>query len=469
MVTDERSASFGFRNFSGVDLGDKRRTKRLVESVDAMCRHPGGTLPDKFHRPPELRGFYRLMNRREATHAVLLQGHADHTRERIAALALGSDVLRLHDATELDYTSIKALRDQLGQIGQGDRLGYICHNSLAVRADTGETLGLVAQILHHRADVPKKETTQESRERVDRESRLWLQGVQGSGPAPANVRCIDVSDRLSDTFEYLAHQVHNGGWFVVRAKENRRLAKPLKGERYLFDAVRRLTPMGQMAVEVAGSDKRKKRTAQVRIAFSQVTLAVPTVHLGEYRKVPLSMWAVRVWEPNTPKDEEPLEWILLTNVPVIDLTAALQRIGWYQKRWIVEELHKGMKTGCGIESFQFETIEALEPAIAVISSVATTLLGLRDAARAPDANVRPATEVVDPEYVEVLAKHYGARLGSEPSVLKFYMHVARLGGHQNRKGDGFPGWITLWRGWMRLQSMVDGYRAATPTTGQKMW
>jgi hypothetical protein len=69
----------------------------------------------------------------------------------------------------------------------------------------------------------------------------------------------------------------------------------------------------------------------------------------------------------------------------------------------------------------------------------------------------------------VLAKYYGARLGSEPSVWKFYMHVARLGGHQNRKGDGFPGWITLWRGWMRLQSMVDGYRAATPTTGQKMW
>jgi hypothetical protein len=63
--------------------------------------------------------------------------------------------------------------------------------------------------------------------------------------------------------------------------------------------------------------------------------------------------------------------------------------------------------------------------------------------------------------VEVLASHYGKKkLGAKPSVLTFYMHVARLGGHQNRKCDGFPGWITLWRGWMKLQSMVDGYTAA---------
>jgi hypothetical protein len=102
----------------------------------------------------------------------------------------------------------------------------------------------------------------------------------------------------------------------------------------------------------------------------------------------------------------------------------------------------------------------LEPAIAVLSALATTLLQMRDAARQPDADVRPATDVVSPEYVMVLADYYGTRLGKTPSVYKFYMHVARLGGHQNRKRDGFPGWLTLWRGWMKLQSMVDGHRLA---------
>ena len=93
-------------------------------------------------------------------------------------------VLNLHDATELDYTTKTTLLDQLGQIGQGTRRGYICHNSLAVRADTGETLGLLSQILHHRADVPEGETVKESREREDRESRLWVHGVEASGPPP---------------------------------------------------------------------------------------------------------------------------------------------------------------------------------------------------------------------------------------------------------------------------------------------
>ena len=82
---------------------------------------------------------------------------------------------------------------------------------------------------------------------------------------------------------------------------------------------------------------------------------------------------------------------------------------------------------------------------------------MRDAARQPDADVRPATDVVAQEYVTVLSEYYGTRLGKTPSILKFYMHVARLGGHQNRK-DEFPGWITLWRGWMKLQSMVVGFR-----------
>jgi hypothetical protein len=150
----------------------------------------------------------------------------------------------------------------------------------------------------------------------------------------------------------------------------------------------------------------------------------------------------------------------LTNVAVSTLADAKEHIAWYEERPIVEELHKAMKTGCRIEALPFEKIDRLEPALAVISAIATTLLRLRDAARAEDGDRRLATEVIDPQYVEVLASHYGKRLAGQPSVRQFYRHVARLGGHQNRKCDGSPGWITLWRGWMKLQSMVDGYRAA---------
>lgn len=200
----------------------------------------------------------------------------------------------------------------------------------------------------------------------------------------------------------------------------------------------------------------------MKIAFAAVQVAVPRERHGSYVARPLDLWVIRVWEPVSPAGEEPLEWILLTNVAVESATDAHERISWYEPRPIIEEYHKGKKTGCCIESMPFDTLERLEPAIAVLSVVTTTLLQLRDAARASDADQRLATEVIGSDDVEVLANHYGNRLGRKPTILKFYLHVARLGGHQNRKVDGFPGWLTLWRGWERLQSMVDGYHAGLP-------
>jgi hypothetical protein len=277
---------------------------------------------------------------------------------------------------------------------------------------------------------------------------------------------VDVSDSLSDTFEYMSYEVTHGRHFVLRSRENRRLAVPLKGETYLYEGIRKLPSMGQRTLEVLDSPGRKGRTTEVQVSFAAVTIHPPGKKLGEYENQPLEMWVVRVWEKKTPVGEEPLEWILLTNVAADELAQAQERVDWYECRPIVEEYHKGMKTGCGIELMQFTMIERLEPAIAVISVVATQLLRMRDAARAPDADIRPATEIIGEEYVEVLAKHYSKRLGPNPSIKKFFMHVARLGGHQNRKGDGFPGWITLWRGWMKLESMVDGYRLARKRSGK---
>ena len=450
--------SFGMRNFGGLDLGDQRRTARLVETVDGMCRHPGGTLPDKLNQPAALRAFYRLMHRPEVTHEVLIRRHAEATRAQMATLH--TTVLILHDATELDYTPKTSLLEQLGQIGDGSHRGYICHNSLAVRADTGAVLGLTSQFLHHRADVPKNETLKQRREREDRESRLWVRGAQASGPAPAGARCVDVSATLSDTFEYMAYEATHGRRFVLRQREDRRLAELQAGHAYLEAAVRALPSQAQRPLRVQASAGRSARRTTVEIAFTPLCVAVPGKQHGHYAKRPLELWAVRVWEPNTPPGEEPLEWILLTNVPVHNAADAQERVDWYEQRSIIEEYHKGMKTGCSIESMQFDKIDRLEPAIAVLSVVATTLLQLRDAARAPDADQRLATEVIGADYVEVLVHHYGSRMPRQPTIWSFYLHLARLGGHQNRKVDGFPGWITLWRGWARLVAMVDGYHAA---------
>ena len=453
--------SFGQSNFGELCLGDKRRTKRLVTLADQMSRHPGGTLPAKLPHPADLRAFYLLMDCETVTHASVMQGHTAETRRKMeAALYEGHTVLILHDATELDYSSLTTLRGKLGQIGQGTNVGYICHNSLVVQAEPQTVLGLSSQILHHRVKVPKDETDAQRRKRESRESRLWVKGASQSGTVPTGGLCVDVSDSLSDTFEYMAYEVTNGRHFVLRSREDRKLATPIKSAKYLYIAVRQQLSVAIRMVSVQRTTKHTARTAVCRVSFTPVRIAPPRVRQGDYQNEPLDLWAVRVWEPQPPASAEAVEWTLLTNVPVINVADAIQRVEWYEMRWAIEELHKGMKTGCGIETLQFTDISRLEPAVAILSALATTLLQMRDAARQPDADVRPATDVVSREYVTVLSDYYGTRLGKSPSILKFYMHVARLGGHQNRKQNGFPGWITLWRGWIRLQNMVDGHRVA---------
>src|SRR5262249_49246472 len=154
----------------------------------------------------------------------------------------------------------------------------------------------------------------------------------------------------------------------------------------------------------------------------------------------------RVWEPNPPKGVKAVEWFLLTNVAVGSATDAWERVDWYCMRWVIEEFHKGQKTGCSIEDPQFTTVEALQPMIAWLSVVAVSLLNLRDLSRDPKTQDLPATEVVSAEEVEVLSGHYRKR--RQPlTVREFFLLLARLGGHQNRKKDHPPGWLVLWRGW----------------------
>ena len=187
------TASFGTLHFGTAQLGDIRRTRRLVLVADAIVQHPGGTLPQKIHDPTPLDDLYRLANRKEVTHAAVLEPHRQRTLSVMRAHP--GPVLNLHDTTELDYTSLLSLIG-LGQIGNGGGRGYECHNTLAVDARTRTMIGLVNQILARRDTVGKGESRKARRERETRESRLWKRGSEAIGPAPEGATWVDV-DRKS--------------------------------------------------------------------------------------------------------------------------------------------------------------------------------------------------------------------------------------------------------------------------------
>jgi hypothetical protein len=444
--------SFGEEHFGAAELGDRRRTKRLVALADQIIKHPGGTLPDKVNDPASLKALYRLMNTKTVTHESVLAA----SRERTWALAaqVPGVVLFIQDGTELDFTSRTTLTE-LGQLGNGTGRGYLCHNTLAVRADTREVLGLAGQILARRPTVTNKETRDERRNRPDRESRLWKKASQTLPVPPRGTLYVDVADRGADVLEFLDAEEAQGRLYVVRAKHNRRIELEDGTKTKLFTFARQLPPGDSHSVEVQATPQSPGRTAMVTVCWAKVTLLIPKQPRGEIRGVPLKTWVVCVREVSLPEGAGPLEWILLTNIPVNTDADACMRVGWYECRWIIEEYHKAQKTGCGIETLQFTTEGALQPAIALLSITALTLLQLRDASRRPDAERRPASELVPVLCVVALSLWRYKQPRKDLSVHEFFTALARLGGHQNRKHDHRPGWIVLWRGWTKLQCMTE--------------
>jgi hypothetical protein len=449
-------------HFENAALGDRRRTSRLLKAVSQLLVRPGGTLPQRFEDHTELTGFYRLMDSLEVTHRSVLEPYLNRVRQ---AMHNAEVVLLIHDQTELDFTSKKSLQG-LGQLGNGPGRGrgYICHNTLAITPDK-RMLGLACQILHTRRQAPKGETPKAKREALDRESRLWVKACQDVGPCPAGKLWIDIADRGADTFEFIGFEKACGRSFIIRCARNRNLAgEDHVGEdriyHKLFDLARDLPTLGTKTLELPGG-KSPPRTATLSVAGGLVEIDRPHFMRGEASQGSLELWAICVKELAPKAGIEPLEWILLTDQPSGDYQRACRHVDYYACRPIIEEYHKGQKTGVQIESLQFTERSRLEPAIALLSVVAAALLNLRALARNPQADRIKAQQAVPPSYVKVLSRwRYGQ--SQALNVREFAMALARLGGHQGRKGDGPPGWLTLFRGWEKLTLMVLGAYPAGP-------
>lgn len=451
-------------HFGGAELGDRRRSERLVKTAELILKSPGGgTLPEKLSDWADLMGLYRLVRAAAVTHAAVIAPHVGRTLERMRQTP--GVVLLVHDTTELDYTGHAHVAAELSHIGNGGGRGYLCHNTLAVTPG-GHVIGLAGQVLHQRRRVPAGETAQQKRQHPDRESRLWQRGCAAVGPAPEGRWWVDVCDRGSDSFEFLEFEHVHGRHYVIRAAKDRKLhgqrgpdGQPLAT---LHAFARGLTPLGTQRVAVAASTKKgaKARTATVAIAAAPLTLPAPGQPRGNCTAESLDLWVIHAAEVDPPAGVAPLEWVLLTNVPAGTFDEAAERVRWYSRRPVVEDYHRGMKSGMGIELPQFESADRLEPVIGLLSVAATVLLQLRHAARDPAADHTPAEHVVPRLWTVLVASRAYRDADRRLSVREFLVGVARLGGHLARKHDGPPGWITLWRGWRKLHLMIEGAEAA---------
>ena len=166
------------------------------------------------------------------------------------------------------------------------------------------------------------------------------------------------------------------------------------------------------------------------------------------------MWVVETREINPPPGTKAARWVLLCSEEVGDFHAAWEALEHYEKRWLIEEFHKALKSGCRLEERQYETARRLEAVTGVLGIVAVRLLQLKMLAR--NEPQRPAEQAVPRRWIQMLQSLRKRRLKAPWSVRDFYRELAKLGGFLGRKSDGEPGWMTLWRGFEKLHLCLRG-------------
>ncbi len=457
-VVDQQWAK---QQWGQVELGDKRRTRRAVKMGEQMTLNPGGSLPEQMGSWANLKAAYLLLNEEDVTLSKLSQPHWEQTRQAAGAEQV---VLMIQDTTEIDLTSQPHIKN-LGPIGDGRGRGFLLHSVIAFVPAVQTVLGLAHQqailrIPHLKEQPPKKWARTP-------ESLVWEKASQAVGKPPEGTIWVQMGDRGSDSFAFMSScDPENGLHFLIRLKSNRVLdwsdragPEPPVGdpERYLKSYAQSLPAQGQtFTVEVAPRKGQPRRTATVQLSWSQVTIPVPKQAPPELQQFPaIKAWVVRVWEVNPPPKVEKVEWILLSSLPVHSWDDAHQRCQWYAQRWLIEDFHKALKSGCRIERTQLNDRLDIERLLGFLSPIALRLLQIRQFARqTPDT---PARLEIDPLPLRILA----AELRANPTTMtiaQFWSGVAQLGGHLGRTRDGPPGWITLWRGYRQLQLMVRGAR-----------
>lgn len=447
-------AQWAQNEFAFAPLGDGRRNKRLVKIAANLAAKPGGTLPQAFPNWAELKAAYRFFGQRGVTFQRVLAPHLERTRQ---SCRQPGEYLLIEDTTLLDYSRHPATQE-LGVIGDGGGRGFELHSALAVQIESwtleqrpeGVVVGLFDQHCRTPQPAPEGETRGQRLSRP-RKSQSWAAAIKSAGPPPEGSQWIYVADRESDIYEVLQLCQQQGVDFVIRASQDRRLADEAGRMRA---ALAQAPVLGQSTVEVRARAGQPARTALVEWRARRVDLDGPW-RPGGWQNPLRDIGVVEVREvPAPPEGKQPLHWILLTSLTCATATQVQRIVGRYTARWWIEEYHKALKSGAGVEESQLERGHRLESLIAVLAVVAVRLLGAKLLARRRPQSLEAAASF-GPEMLALLENKLGKPKDGWTNQ-NVILATARLGGFLARKGDGMPGWQTIWRGWQRLLWMCEG-------------
>ena len=441
------------QNFSECNFGHVLRTQRLMTMAKKMLECPNESLPKQNVDWSDVKAAYRFCNRKEVTFNAVTQCHQEATRQTPPGI-----YLMISDTTDINHFTHEAT-EGLGMLGDGQGRGMQLHSCLTVDAATRVVRGTAAAKVFYRKAVPKKETRTQRLAR-SRESTLWGEVTQQVGRPPEGSQWIHVWDRGGDNFEAMCHIVQNGCDWLIRASKLNRVVQLESGDMTTMeDAVSRSTEVGSYELHLRTRPGVPARVASIQVRSTRVTLPQPKmkspfVKFCGIRGIATNVLVVE--EVNAPKGVTPIRWILLTSLPVSTINAAWTVIEYYESRWLIEEYHKVMKSGCSIERHSLRTAARLEPLIGLISVVGVRLLSLKTISRhEPEAK---AKHRVPGLWLKALLLMKPKLAKQELTVYEFFRELAKLGGFLARKHDGEPGWQSIWAGYRKLHGRIEGMK-----------
>jgi hypothetical protein len=446
--------------FGNCQLGDERRTARVVNMAAQFAANPSGSTPEQTETWKDCKAAYRLIDNDDVTFAALGSPHWRQTMDQHSG-----HYLVIGDTTTISFDAERQVSG-MGITTNDDNKGFLLHSALVVNAETSDIIGLGGQAIHYRQKVPKGESFRERLQR-DRESKIWGDVIRIVGKPNLGVRLTHVFDRGADNFEVFCHLLLQQSDWVIRAAQLTRLVSNGAGEKVtLTDYLATLPISGTYELTITANGDQTARKARVEVRHGPIGLSAPR-DCGKYVRecgiTFLTMHVVEVREINPPPGVQPLHWVLYTSHSVVDFDDAWRVIGYYEQRPLVEEFHKALKTGCRLEERQYETAARWERITAILSIVAVRLLQMKTIAKTTPN--RPAEECVPKRWIEILTGVRGGSAKPIRTIRDFVRALGGLGGHLGRKHDGEPGWMTLWRGFNKLHLLIRGANAERKRCG----
>ena len=461
------SAQWAANELGGAPLGDKRLSARLVSSAAFLASCPGHALTA--HDRAAVKGYYRLIDHPAHSQVTPANIVAPHRARTVQRMREHDTVLCIQDGTDLNFATRPGC-EGLSIIGRNQTsaktLGLHLHLTLAVSG-----AGLPLGVLRCGFDAPAGgEGESEAGENGVKDNKMqrWLDGLRDVAHAASQLstktRVISVMDREANFFELFDEQRREGRVDVlVRAKHDRRLDD---GISKLFATLRNGLADGYVEIEIDRLSERRKssrkqarpargaRVARAEVHYRELTLPATVEGLE-----PVTLWAVHVRERVPPEGEKPVEWFLLTSVRVECIETAVETIGYYLRRWRVEDFFRVLKSGCRAEQLGFHNAERLQRAITIQAVIAWRVMLMTLLAReVPHCDAELMFTDMELRFLADYAADVA--LPAPCDLAAAVRLVAILGGYQNRKHDPPPGHQLMWRGYERMSTATLGYRIA---------